>query len=311
MKFKFKFAENLKLFIGIVAVIMAIGIVFNVIFGVSLDIQFSGGTIVTYTYSGDIKEADLKSAVKEICGDNVMTSISKNLSAEEDNEYTVSIQYSGNQTVTPDKQQKTTKDLQTRFKDNNFELYESNSVDATMGLKFFLKCICAIALASVIMILYVAWRFKKIKGLSAGCTAIIALLIDVSVVYFSFVIFKFPIDSNFIAVVLTIIGYSLNDTIVIYDRVRENRAKLPKTVTNAELYNISANEVLTRTILTTVTTCLAIGSVLGVALVYNLDTVVTFALPMIVSLISGSFTSLCIAGPLWVAWQDKKASKSK
>ena len=88
-----------------------------------------------------------------------------------------------------------------------------------MGTKFFAKCLVAVALAAVLLVIYVALRFRKIGGMSAGVMAVIALVHDVLMVYFTFVIFRFPIDDNFIAVVLTILGYSLNDTIVIYDRV--------------------------------------------------------------------------------------------
>ena len=179
-----------------------------------------------------------------------------------------------------------------------------------MGFMFFMKCLCAIGIAAVLMVLYVAFRFRKIGGLSAGCMALVALVQDIIVVYFTFVILRFPIDSNFMAVILTIIGYSLNDTIVIYDRVRENRRLLGRDVSTAELYNVSANQMLKRTIYTSLTTALAIGTVLVVCLIMNIDSVVTFALPMLLGVIYGCFSSTCIAGPLWVAWQNRKAKKA-
>ena len=83
---------------------------------------------------------------------------------------------------------------------------------------------------AVLLLGYIALRFRKIGGLSAGVTAIVALLHDVLLVYFAFVLFGFPINDIFIAVVLTVLGYSLNDTIVIYDRIRENRSWLLQTI---------------------------------------------------------------------------------
>lgn len=88
-----------------------------------------------------------------------------------------------------------------------------------MGAKFFQKCLVCLLITFVILLVYIALRFKKIGGLSAGVTALIALVHDVLLVYFSFVIFGFSINDIFIAVILTILGYSLNDTIVIYDRI--------------------------------------------------------------------------------------------
>ena len=95
-----------------------------------------------------------------------------------------------------------------------------------------------------------------------------------NIVYFTFVIFRMPLNDNFIAVVLMILGYSLNDTIVIYDRVRENRRKSGPKTTTAELVNSSLNQCLTRTICTSITTIIAIGSVLVVSLIYGISSII-------------------------------------
>ena len=126
------------------------------------------------------------------------------------------------------------------------------------------------------MIFYVAIRFRKIGGLSAGVMAVVALIHDLIIVYFTFVIFRMPLNDNFIAVVLMILGYSLNDTIVIYDRVRENRRKSGPKTTTAELVNSSLNQCLTRTICTSITTIIAIGSVLVVSLIYGISSIISF-----------------------------------
>ena len=128
-------------------------------------------------------------------------------------------------------------------------------------------------------------------------------------IYFTFVIFRLPIDDNFIAVVLMILGYSLNDTIVIYDRVRENRRLRGPKPDIAELVNDSINQTLGRTINTTLSTAIAIGTVLVVALIFHLPSVVTFALPMLIGIISGCYSTISIAGPLWVMWQKHKQKK--
>ncbi len=162
-----------------------------------------------------------------------------------------------------------------------------------------------------ILLAYIALRFKKIGGLSAGVTAIIALLHDVLIVYFAFIIFGFSINDVFIAVILTILGYSLNDTIVIYDRIRENR-KLEPTKSAAALpaiVNKSLNQTMMRSILTSLTTFMALLVVFIVATIYGLTTVQTFALPMMVGVIVGCYSSLCIAAPLYTMWVVHRAKK--
>ncbi|HIY28342.1 MAG TPA: protein translocase subunit SecF, partial [Firmicutes bacterium] len=132
---------------------------------------------------------------------------------------------------------------------------------------------------------------------------------DVLMVYFTFVIFGFPLDDNFIAVVLTILGYSLNNTIVVYDRVRENRRLLGPKASYEELVDTSINQTLTRSINTSLCTFLAIAVVFIVGLVFNLSSVTTFALPMMIGIVTGCYSSVCLAGPLYVMWQNHKQKK--
>ena len=121
--------------------------------------------------------------------------------------------------------------------------------------------------------------------------------------------FRMPLNDNFIAVVLMILGYSLNDTIVIYDRIRELRKKSSPKTPIGDIVNTSLNQCMVRTICTSITTIIAIGSVLVVSLIYNIDSIVSFALPMMIGLISGSYSSLCIAAPLWVMWRNHQSKK--
>ena len=186
---------------------------------------------------------------------------------------------------------------------------QSSSVPPTMGAKFFAKCLVAVALAAVLLVIYVALRFRKIGGMSAGVMAVVALLHDVLMVYFTFVIFRFPIDDNFIAVVLTILGYSLNNTIVVYDRVRENRRIMGPHATYQQLVDTSINQTLTRSINTSLCTFLAVTVVFIVGAVYGLSSVTTFALPMMIGIVTGCYSSVCLAGPLYVMWQNHKLKK--
>lgn len=312
-EFNIDFVRNKKIYFGISIGLILIGLLVNVIFGTEMDIQFTGGAIVQYSYTGDeIQSGDIQDIVKEATGLDATVNLSSNIVSGDSGlaSNSASIEFSGNDALDLDNQNAMTEAINEKYPDNSFTLQESTSVDPTNGQSFFWKCMCAIALASVIMVIYIAFRFRKIGGWSAGVMAIVSLLHDVAIIYFTFVVFRMPIDDNFVAVVLTIIGYSLNDTIIIYDRIRENRRlQGPKAEVGA-LVNLSINQTLQRSINTTVTTALAITSVLVISLIFNVSSVVTFALPMLVGIVTGCYSTICIAGPLWVMWQHRKERKN-
>lgn len=301
------FVGKKKIFFGISIGIIVLGIIFNFIFGTRLDIQFSGGATLTFSYTGEVDQNALYDFIQEKTTDKITTSFSQDLMGNTGNN--VSVQFSGNNSIETEIQKNLESDLQAQYPDNNFVCLEASSVDASMGFMFLLKCLAAVALASILMVIYVTIRFKKIGGLSAGVMALVALFHDVAMIYFMYVIFQMPIDSNFIAVVLMIIGYSLNDTIVIYDRVREQRRLMGRSTDIGTIFNVSCTKTIKRTIMTSVTTFAAILIVYIVATVFNIASVKGFALPMMIGVISGCYSSICIAGPLWVMWQNHKEAK--
>lgn len=308
------FIGKKKIFFGISIGIILIGIICNFVFGTNLDIQFSGGAMIKYNYSGELDVDEMQDLIQKETPDNQVTfAVTKSImdSTEDVNVYTVTVQFSGNKAISTDLQSSLTSKLQSTFPDNNFEYLESSSVDSTMGFSFLLKCLTAVGIASILMVLYVTFRFKKIGGLSAGVMGLVALFHDVAMIYFLYVIFRMPIDSNFIAVVLMILGYSLNDTIVIYDRVREEKKLMGYKADIADVFNVSCTKVIRRSIITSVTTLTAILVVYIVATIYGLTSVQGFALPMMIGIVSGCYSSICIAGPLWVMWQKHKAKNLK
>ena len=305
------FIGSRKIFFGISLAIILIGLICNFIFGTTMDIQFTGGSMLKYSYSGKLDDAKLKKLVQEKTPDDIVTfSDSKDLV---NNKNMLTVQFSGTTTISTELQKNITDSITKAFPKNDFKLEQSSSVDATMGFSFLLKCLFAVAIAGVLMVLYVTIRFKKIGGLSAGVMGLVALFHDLAIIYFFYVIFRMPIDSSFMAVALMILGYSLNDTVVVYDRVREERKNLGYKADIKDVFNLAATKVMRRTIITSITTITAVLIVYVLAFIYNLDSVKAFALPMIIGLVSGCYSSLCIAGPLWVMWKkrDKKADKKK
>ncbi len=304
---RINFVANRKTYYMVSAVIIVVGLIASVIVGPKLDIQFAGGAMIRYSVEGtNFTAEEIQSTLSSELGLDCSASINRDMATDKEN---VTISFAGNKSITPEEQTQVATTLSDAFDQATFTLLESNSVDATMGAKFFQKCLVCFAITAVLLLVYIALRFQKIGGLSAGVTAIVALLHDVVIAFCVFVIFGMPINDIFIAVVLTLLGYSLNSTIVIYDRVRENKRKLgPRSAFN-DTMNLSLNQTLGRTLLTSLTTFLALVVVLAVAGVYSINTVVSFSLPMMVGVAAGCFSSQFIAPNLFAAWQLKNAKK--
>ena len=299
------FIGNIKKYIIISVAIMLIGVITTVVFGPVLDIQFKGGTKLSYSYTGDIEFADAEKALKDVFKADSPVSGSSDFSGDAKK---LIISLGTNvPTETVDAAEKA---LQDTFKDNKIESSEVISVEASVGLRFFLKALVSVLIAWILVIVYVGVRFRKIGGVSAGITALIALVHDILVAFFICVIFRLPIDANFIAVVLTLLGYSLNSTIIIYDRVRENRRMFGNKLTLGELVNKSNNETLTRTIITSLSTLLAVVVVLVVAEIKGLTSLRSFTIPLAAGIISGSYTSICLAPCIWAKWKERQDTKA-
>ncbi len=294
-----------KISLIVYAAILIAGIVFGLIFGVSLDINFKGGTRLTYAFEGEIADKDFDAAVGEVITGKYTVSRNTSIAGDTDT-FTVSLV--GKKSLSAKKQEELTEKLNEKFKDNKIELYDSNSVSPTVAGTFFLKSLVAVLIAAALVVVYVGIRFKKIGGVTAALTALCALVLDLMVTFVVCIIFKLQIDSNYIAVVLTILGYSLNDTIVCYDRVRENKKLYPELSTEQNM-NLSISGILTRNIVTSVTTSLAVLTIVVVSELYGLSSLRTFAIPMTFGLLSGCVSSLFVSGPLWVVWRERKEKK--
>lgn len=309
-KFHIGFSENKKIYIAFSLSLFAIGIICNVIFGTQLDIQFKGGSVIKYSYQGDLQSNDMEQVAKDITGKDATVRLLGDM-AGGSQQKSVSISFAGTDNITVDEQTQIAQTLSEKYPDSQFTVVESSSINPTMGSDFFKKCIVACIITVLLLVFYVSLRFKNIGGLPAGTMAIVALLHDVLMIYFTFIIFRIPLNDNFIAVALTILGYSLNDTIIIYDRIRENRRLLGGRASYAELVDLSTNQTLTRSIYTALCTFFAITCVFVLGSIFNLPSVTTFALPMMVGVLSGCYSSVCIAGPLYVAWEEHKKKNKK
>lgn len=305
-EFKIDFNKTFKPVIIVYLAIFVISAVMLCIFGLDLDINFSGGTKISYSYEGDIDLAKVEKTVKESIDKKFTISQSTSLAGETKS---FEIALVGKNALSAEAQQKLLSSLETKYKDNKIEVYNSNSVSPTIAGSFFLKSLVAMLITAVLVVIYVGIRFKKIGGVSAALTALCALVLDILIAFSTCIVLRLQIDLNFMAVILTILGYSLNDTIVIYDRIRENNRFYPDKEIG-DVVNMSINKVIIRNIVTTLTTIIAIITIVVVAEIFGLTTLRTFAIPMTTGLISGAISSVFVSGPLWVIWKRYKAKKA-
>ena len=303
------FIGNRKKFYTFSCALIAIVLVFCAVFGVKMDVEFKGGSMVTLSYEGDVDLPSLKSEIGSQLGQSDLTlQTGSDISGNQ----TLTVTLPGSQTLTTEQLDDMLTAINEAHPENNFEQNEVSNVNATIGKEFLFKSLVALVAACVLILAYVAFRFRKIGGLKAGSTAIVALLHDMFVVFGVFVILRIPLNGNFIAAVLTILGYSINDTVVIYDRIRENSALYgKKQMSLAELVNLSINQSFARSLMTSITTCLALGVVCVISVIYRLDSIYSFAFPLLFGMVSGVYSTICIATPLWVDWKNKKKAARK
>ena len=298
-----------KKFLVFSSCLMAAIVLCAVVFGVHLDTEFTGGAMITLSYDGSFEMAQVQQTASDALENTGLTlQTGENVAT---GDQTLKISMPGTETVTTDQVEALLDSLNETYPDNNFAQLSLSNVSAAMGTKFLQKSLVAVLFALVLILLYIALRFKNIGGLTGGMMAVLALVNDLMVVFGTFVLLRTPLDGNFIAAMLTILGYSINDTVVVYDRIRENRALMGKKASFEELVNRSVNQSARRTLITTITTVMALGVLCIVAKLYGLDSIFTFAFPLMMGMISGVYTSLCVSTSAWMLWSERSPKSGK
>ncbi len=182
---------------------------------------------------------------------------------------------------------------------NNFQ---SQKFGPFMGKEIRSKALLSTVIATVLMLIYITWRFE----FNFGIAAIIALVHDILVMVAVYSILRIPVNSSFIAAILTILGYSINDTIVIFDRIRENTKLYPKESID-NLINNSIKQSLRRTINTSLTTLISVL----VLYILGVEDIKVLALPLMIGIITGTYSSLFIASPIWYELKNRKVKTAK
>lgn len=296
-----KFFEKWKIYLAVSGVIFVIGIVSCFVNGVSLDTQFTGGVVLKYSTESDMDTAAIEAKVEELIDRPVTVQITKDNLTDKSS---LVVTLAGNGGITPDQQKSITDAVNGLEEGQTVELAETYAVEPYIGAKALKNAGIAMVLSIIFIILYIWFRFSE---LSAGITASLALVHDTIVVFFAFTVFGIPLNDAFVAVVLTIIGYSINDTIVLYDRIREN--KRTGKYGAVELINVSTTETFTRSINTSITIGICVLIILIASVVFKIDSIFEFSLPMFFGVLSGCYSSICVAGIVWAGWLKRKEAK--
>lgn len=301
------FYQKRRVCLVITGVLFLVGIAGCAVKGVHLDTQFTGGVVLEYRITEEVDLNQVKSAVEDVTERTVTVRESE---SRLDDSKSIELTLAGNGGMTPEKQKEITAVVKKITGESTTSLSQTYAVEPYIGEKALKNAVIAIILSFLLMVIYIGIRFSVMSGLLAGISALVALLHDVCMVFFAFVVFGFPLNDAFVAVVLTIIGYSINDTIVVYDRIRENKME-DKKINMVELMNTSVSQVLARSMNTSITTILCVVTILVAAFIRQIDSIVEFSLPMLFGLISGCYSSIFIASILWMLFEKMKDKKSK
>ncbi len=258
----------------------------------NLGIDFTGGTLTSVEFRQDVTVARIREALKGIDLDKSVIQLSGHRSA-----------ILRTQVLDDARQAKLLATLGEKVAPFDKDKLRVDKVGPIIGKELATKAVLALAIASVLMIIYITFRFE----FKFGIAAIIALLHDVLVVVGVFAVFWLEVDSAFVAAVLTIIGYSINDTIVIFDRIRENLKRRKKGQDLETLVNNSIMQTMARSI----NTVLTVVFVLVALLIFGGSTIRLFTLAMLIGVVSGAYSSIFNASPLWIVFKSMEKGKAK
>lgn len=290
------FVGKRKLAMIISGIVILIGLASLVVNGgPNYGIDFVGGTLVQVKFSDGTEAAK----IKESLADLNLGSVVVQQFGDDDNEFLIRIQDSGKGS---DLSGLISGSLNTSFGEDKVDLRRVEMVGPQVGKDLRQKGLLSILYAMIGILIYVAWRFE----LRFAVGAILALVHDVLITLGVFSLTGREIDLPIIAAFLAIIGYSLNDTIVVYDRIRENYGKHQKKGF-PEVVNRSINETLSRTILTSGTTLLVVAAlfIFGGGVIHN------FAFALLVGILIGTYSSIFVASPVLIFWDDFRSSSKE
>ncbi len=294
MKQLFSIVKNYKIFFAITIIFLCVGFGSMFTRGFNLGIDFTGGSIMDLAFEKPVTIVEVRDVLKEHDLGNSIIQLSNSDGADSSKGVLIRTGV-----IDDDKRREVMDDL--KGKVGNFEIQRVENVGATVGGELIQQAIMAIALSWVLMVAYITMRFE----FRFAIAAIIALIIDVSVTLSYFSLFQMEMDSSFVAALLTVVGYSINGTIVIFDRIRENLKIHRRSESMTDMVDASIWQTMQRSIYTSGTTLFAVAAIF----LWGGETIRNFSFAMLVGFGSGVYTSTFLAGPLWMFLRGKKAGE--
>ncbi len=299
-----KVMKNAKLFASASGLIIIAGLVILLLTGFNLGVDFTGGTILTIEVGQEFETTEVEAIVGEYAAEYNVVDYSVAASGEIGEANTKAIIKLQDKDADAE-QQNTLRQIivdEISAQYPSAELESQDRVGPIAGQELTRNAFISVLIACVFMLVYIWFRFEMLSGIAA----LVALLHDVAIMSAVVLILGVQVNSAFIAAILTIVGYSINDTIVVFDRIRENGKRMKGASLRGPLVDKSVSETIVRSLNTSITTLFTITAlyILGVASIKE------FALPLIVGIISGTYSSIFIAAPFWV-WVHKLDDKRK
>jgi preprotein translocase subunit SecF len=286
-------AERSKIWFAFSTVLLLISIVSIFIFGFNLGIDFQGGTIITIELNTQFETDDIREFTDVYDPDADIT-----YAGDDETQVIISTK----EDLSSEDRVALFDSIQEAYDLDDTDLLSIDDISAAIGSELLFSSFLACVVAVLCMLIYITIRFE----FTFGIAAIIALAHDLIIVLGVYAIFQIPINTPFIAAMLTILGYSINDTIVVFDRIRENRSRYGRN-NFTELVNESISQVMSRSINTSLTTVMALLALY----IIGVDSLKDFALPMIVGFISGTYSSIFVASAIWYNVKQKFGDKKR
>lgn len=283
----FKIVEKSKIWFSISLAIILIGVVLMCTRGLNFGIDFKGGTKLVVELGDNFDKVEVDNIVKEYASDAVTKTV-------EGTQYEIK-----STELDETKTAELFDALKEKYTLDDSALVSETQIGPSVGKELSRNAIIAVLVACVAMLVYIAIRFE----FTFGVAAIGALIHDVLITLSVYAIFDIPVNSSFIAAMLTIVGYSINDTIIVFDRIRENNHSMRRS-NPTEIANKSINKTLARSINTSLTTLIIIGAVN-----VFVPTVREFSFPLLIGIAAGAYSSIFIASPIWVILKNKMNKK--
>ena len=290
--------KHYKIWFAISLCIILVGVGMFAVKGLNEGIDFQGGTQMQFNLKTSFDTKDIEDGLKTLdLGKDLNAALIKT-GIDETADQEVIIRTTASLSV--DDRSKIENMIKGLYPDA--EHRETAQYSASVGDEIKTRAFLAVVIAAAGMLVYITIRFEIVFGLAA----ILALIHDVLILLSVYVIFQVPVNSAFIAAVLTVVGYSINDTIVVFDRIREN-VKFEKRPDYFEVANNSLRQTIVRSINTSVTTLLVIGSLY----IFGVDSIKELAFPLLAGVLAGTYSSIFIASPLWALWKKFRSEKQQ